>query len=208
MRIGICEDHPFTRSTLAASISHGGLDVQFECGSSAEAIDLAAEHHPDAMLIDLHLGSGPSGLDLARALRRSDPGLGLVFLTSFESPKLLTQSTLGLPSGSRYLIKKDIASIEAIIAELRASVATKSKPTKVGSAGVAGLTPRQVEVLSRLALGETNQEIATKLSIELKTVEGLISRAAKSLGLEPNQSMNQRVQMARAYLRATGDLRD
>lgn len=208
MRIGICEDDPFTRSTLAASLSHAGVHVLFDCGSSAEAIELAARHNPDAMLIDLHLGTGPSGLDLARALRRTLPGLGLVFLTSFESPKLLTRSTLGLPSGSRYLIKREIASVDSIVMELENSLAPKSKSTKIGTGGVAGLTPRQVEVLSRLALGETNQEIASRLNIETKTVEGLISRAAKSLGLEPNQSLNQRVQMARAFLRATGELRE
>lgn len=207
IKVGVCEDDPFTRSTLEASLAHSDLEVSFGAGSAADAIELAQKHSPHAMLIDLHLGTGPSGLDLARALRRRFPSIGLVFLTSFESPRLLSSGNPDLPSGARYVIKGEIGSVEQIVTELQASLRVSSKPSSFAEGVSSRLTARQLEVLQLIAEGATNADISSALQIKEKSLEGTIRRICRALGIESRQNANQRVQMARAYLKATGSLR-
>lgn len=208
LKVGICEDDPFTRSTLEASLAHSDVEVCFAVGTTSEAIKGVQGSAPHAVLIDMHLGKGPTGLDLARALRRDHPGIGLVFLTSFESPRLLVTGRADLPSGSRYLVKREIESVNQILAAIQESLKSNQKTTAVSGGATGSLTQRQLEVLRLIAQGKTNVDIAEELHIELKTVEGAVNRIAKNLGLESRQNTNQRVQMARAYLRASGELRD
>lgn len=208
IKVGICEDDPFTRSTLEASLRHSQVDVSFVSSNAAEAIVLFEQYKPHCMLIDLHLGAGPTGLDLARGLRRANLNLGLVFLTSFESPKILVTGKFDLPSGSRYLVKRDIESVDQIVSELQASLRIGDRPKLPFLGPTSKLTARQLEVLRLIAQGTTNSEIASMLHLQPKTVEGTVSRISKSLGIVAQQNSNQRVQMARAYLRATGELRD
>lgn len=208
LKVGICEDDPFTRSTLEASLAHSDVEVCFAVGTTSEAIKGAQGSTPHAVLIDMHLGKGPTGLDLARALRRDHPGIGLVFLTSFESPRLLVTGRADLPSGSRYLVKREIESVNQILAAIQESLKANQKTTAVSGGATGSLTQRQLEVLRLIAQGKTNVDIAEELHIELKTVEGAVNRIAKNLGIESRQNTNQRVQMARAYLRASGELRD
>lgn len=206
IRIGICEDDPFTLSTLQASLINSNLEVIFAVRSAAEAAKCAQETSPAAVIIDLHLGNGPSGLDLARALRRQNLQVGLVFLTSFESPRLLLGKGSELPADSAYLVKRDVASIAQIVAAVNDSIERKPK-SKTWRERTASLTDRQIEVLQLVAEGASNQEIAMQLGIEIKSVEGAIRRIARSMGIEANQTLNQRVHMARVYLKASGDLR-
>lgn len=208
LRVGICEDDPFTRSTLEASLAHSDVDVCFATGSTADAIAGVASHHPHAVLIDMHLGKGPTGLDLARALRRTNPSIGLVFLTSFESPRLLVTGRADLPAGSQYLVKREIESVNQILAAVQESLKRKINSSRRDSGLTASLTERQLEVLRLVAQGKTNLDIAESLHIELKTVEGAVMRIAKNLGIESRQTTNQRVQMARAFLKASGELRE
>ena len=66
------------------------------------------------------------------------------------------------------------------------------------------MTDHQLDVLRLVAMGASNSEIAARLSLDSKSVEGVTRRISKALGIKSDQNNNQRVQMARAYLRATG----
>mgnify|MGYP000459165123 CR=1 FL=1 len=204
MRIGICEDDPFTLATLDASLVAKEVEVVFAETSAPNALEKFSELTPHAVLIDLHLGSGPTGLDLAKSLRGISPSVGLVFLTSFESPRLLDRSFEELPAGSQYLNKQELASVDQILHALQNSVSKNRKSTFVESSDVAGLTNRQLEVLEMIANGKSNQQIAKQLALSAKAVEGISLRIAKRLGTKNDQSGNQRIQMAKAYLRSIG----
>ena len=208
IRVGLCEDDPFTRSTLEASLTLSELEVVFGAGSATETMALVESTRPHAVVIDLHLGEGPNGLDLARAIRSKNPEIGIVFLTSFESPGVLANSNVQLPSGSQYLVKRDIKSVDEIVHAIQSAIRKRPSSSKVIGGLSQQLTERQIEVLRLVSEGMTNQEIAAQLSIEPKTVEGVIRRIGKNLGIESRQNANQRVHMARAYLKATGALRD
>lgn len=207
MRVGICEDDSFTRSTLEAALRFEGVEVVFAAGSAAEAMSSHSKSKPHAMLIDLHLGDGPNGLELARELRKTDLALGIVFLSSLESPKLLDKMRLGMPSRAQFIKKDSIANVGELVSALQRSLRGKgSSNTSQGL--VSELTNRQLEVLEMVAKGQSNQEIAEQLGVSQKGVEAVVSRIAKQLQINSVQSSNQRVQMAKAYIRAIGGVRD
>jgi DNA-binding NarL/FixJ family response regulator len=207
LKLGICEDDSFTRSTLEAALRFEGLEVLFSAGSAAEAQKFFLKNPPHAMLIDLHLGQGPNGLELARELRKQKLNLGIVFLSSLESPKLLDRMRLGLPSGAQFLKKEAISNVAELVSALQKSLKIGGAATP-SSGLVSELTPRQLEVLELVANGKSNQEIAQLLGVTGKSIEALVTRIAKHLEIAGAQSSNQRVQMAKAYIRAIGGIRD
>ncbi len=206
LKLGICEDDPFTLATLSAAISFRDVDVVFSVSDPAEAVAEFKKFRPHAVLIDLHLGDGPTGLDVARAIRRQGPEVGIVFLTSFESPKLIEKNFTGVPSGSQYLTKRDVGSVEEILQAVQRSIAVERKTNVPESGKLTKLTKHQLSVLEILAKGGTNAEIAAQLEVDSKSVEPVIRRIAGRLGISSEQNKNQRIQMARAYLRGIGRL--
>lgn len=206
LKLGICEDDPFTLATLTAAISFRDVDVVFSVSDPSEAIADFKSLRPHAVLIDLHLGDGPTGLDLARAIRREAPEVGIVFLTSFESPKLIEKNFTGVPSGSQYLTKRDVESVEEILQAIQLSIGKERKTNVPDMGKLTKLTNHQLSVLELLAQGGTNAEIAAQLELDSKSVEPVIRRIADRLGIKSEQNKNQRIQMARAYLRGIGRL--
>ena len=204
MKLGICEDDPFTLSTLSASLTAEGVEVVFAENNAADALNQFEKTSPNAVIIDLHLGEGPTGLDLSRQMRAKNPSVGIVYLTSFESPKLLDKSFIGFPSGAQYLNKREIGSIQEILSAVQLAISKNRSSSELKPSNLAALTARQLEVLEHLADGWTNQEIAKKLQLSPKTVEGTVLRIAKRLNLQADPNTNQRIQMAKAYLRGIG----
>ena len=199
------EDDALTRLAIVAALSSRGLQVVTEADSGAQALAKVAEHAVDVAVLDLHLGSGPSGLDVAHALRRKNPGIGLVFLTSFDDPRLLDPSIQHLPGGSQYLTKSSIRDIETLLRAVDLATQGIGKTAKPGVlGGLSVLTNTQVETLRLLADGLSNSEIAKKRFVTERSVEVAISRIAKALGLSPDATRNQRVHMAKVYFRSVG----
>ena len=208
LRVGICEDDPFTLATLTASLSFEDVEVVISSADPNEVLELISDARPNAMLIDLHLGDGPTGLDLSKSIRAKYPEIGIVYLTSFESPKLLDKDFSGFPSGSQYLNKREISSVQQILQAVQKSIAKDRSSSVMHATGVSKLTNRQIEVLKMVAEGHTNNEIANRLGLNTKTVEGINLRIAKNLKLQEDQNKNQRIQMAKAYLRSIGRLHE
>lgn len=207
LSVGLCEDDSFTLATLEAALKHEGVEVLFAAKTAPEALEKFAKSKPHAMLIDLHLGDGPNGLELAREIRQRSLETGITFLSSFESPKLLDKMKLGMPAGSQFLKKDSISNVSELISALQRSLRAKSSTGSPGGL-VSSLTTRQLEVLECIAAGESNQEIAKRFRVTQKSVEALVSRIAKQLQIAGTQSTNQRVQMTKAYIRAIGGVKE
>jgi two-component system nitrate/nitrite response regulator NarL len=200
----VIEDDDLTRVSLVAALASAGLSVIASAKTSAEAIDLAKKHFPHIALIDLHLGRGPTGVDVAHELRKNDPRIGIVFLTSFEDPRLISESK-PLPQGSQYLVKKDVSSIDVIAQAISSSLEGKNRriaPERPGS--MSQLSNVQLETLRLLAQGLSNTEIARRRQVTEKSIEASITRLLKSLNLPKAADSNQRVQLARLYFESQG----
>ena len=209
--IMVIEDDSFTRSTLCAALRSLGLNVVAESGSSREALVLGRTHMPSAALIDLDLGKGPTGIDLAIALRKIKRDIGIVFLTSYDDPRFLRPNLPLLPVGSQYLVKKSVAEIATVTRAIENAILS-AKQTGSGSRALQSgggvqlseLTSIQIETLRLVSQGLTNSEIAKQRFINVKSVEQTINRVAKILDLPQDVTHNQRVHMARVFFRSSG----
>lgn len=192
-----------TRSTMATALGASGLDVVCQASSASAAIAGFEAMGADVALIDLDLGGGPTGLDLAVALRERDPGVGLILLTSYDDPRLLDQGLPALPTGGRYLRKRQVSSVgdirEAIDQVLRNPSASAAESDRRSH----DLTDAQFSLLRDVARGMTNAQIAQARGVSLSAVEKAIRRLLASLGVSEAQG-NPRALLIGAYLRMSG----
>jgi DNA-binding NarL/FixJ family response regulator len=194
---------------LVSAIRTSGAEVAVESARPKALLNHLDNDEVDAAVLDLHLGKGPTGLDLALAVRAKAPGVGIVMLTSYEDPRLLQSKPSDLPTGTVYLIKKDVSdlttlmsAIQSAIDQTRNPLERRGSPRKHGS--LASLTNGQIELLRMMAQGLSNAEIAKRKFITEKAVELAISRLVKAMGIERDASQNQRVHIAKVYFRALG----
>jgi DNA-binding NarL/FixJ family response regulator len=200
----VIEDDDLMRVSLVAALASADVDVVASAKTSAEALELAHTLFPQVALVDLHLGRGPTGVDVAHELRKNDPRIGIVFLTSFEDPRLIAE-TKPLPQGSQYLLKKDVGSIDEIVGAITASLEGKNRriSTELPS-NMSQLSDVQLETLRLVAQGLSNTEIARRRQVTEKSIEASITRLLKSLNIPRDDGSNQRVQLARLYFESQG----
>ncbi len=164
----------------------------------AEAIRVSREHSPDVVLMEIRM-PGMDGIEATRHLARPGaPGPRVLILTTFDLDEYVYDA---LRAGASGFLLKDvtaerlfdavrvIAAGDALLGpsvtrRLIAEFATlQRRPDNRPAATLATLTPREVEVLRRLAEGLSNSEIAHRLSVTEETVKTHVSRILTKLGL-------------------------
>lgn len=201
----VVDDDPFTSSLLATGLSSLGWTVMGPASDAAGALALVdAANPPTAAVLDLDLGPGPDGIDLADALRERSPHVGVVLLTAYRTPRLYRPARYRVPLGLRVVSKADVRSLQHIDAELRAAIAAPHvvNPDVLAPAVTAEgvvLTDRQVQIMQLVADGMSNAAIAQRLDIAEASVEKAIARLIRRLGLAGEAAVNPRVVLARAY---------
>ena len=202
IRVLLVEDHDFTRTTVAASLRTEQCTVVASVPTARDALRAIGDHHVDCAVIDLNLGKGPNGLDLAHRLREDDPDLGIVLLTTFKDPRLLAGDERTLPAGAVYLVKDDVRSTsqlrEAIDTALDGVHAKTSRPTARSAARIP-LTNTQVEILRMVAAGLTNAEIAQRRGVSARAVQTAMTRILANAQIDPEPGVNPRVQLVKYY---------
>lgn len=198
----VIDDDDFTRVTVANALQSPEIDVVGTASNGRGAMSLVAKDRVDCAVTDLDLGAGPTGIDLAHGMRRINPVIRIVILTSFSDPRLLTSTTLVPPEGSTYLVKQSLSDFGFLVAAVLG--ASAGDPPLINPNESKPLSDSQTECLCLLAYGLTNAEIAKIRVVTEKSVERSISRLAQHFGIEANGSLNQRVGLARKYFTMTG----
>jgi DNA-binding NarL/FixJ family response regulator len=165
-------------------------------------VNLAAQHRPDVVLLDITMPV-MGGIEAARRIKQLRPETGVVVLTIHDSDEYLLES---IAAGVNGYVLKDVepaALVEAvrscargngylhpamaarILARLGASVALQLPQVRPQGRriGEEGLTPREFEVLELLAKGATNRDIARQLYISASTVKNHITSIFRKLGV-------------------------
>ncbi|MBX2997304.1 MAG: response regulator transcription factor [Caldilineaceae bacterium] len=184
---------PFREGMRAMLRRENELTLTGEAISGVEAIRMAIHLQPDVVLMDLHMPDG-NGIDATRAIVAQSPHIRVLVLTMFEDDDSVFAA---LQAGARgYLLKgADKAEIlrairavhsgeaifgPAIAQRLMGYFATLRRPAMV-QPPFPELTGREREILSMIAQGRTNQEIAADLVVSLKTVRNHVSNIFSKL---------------------------
>lgn len=202
-RLLVVDDDDFSRTTVAAALAGQGLEITATASGVVEAMAVDVSDI-DVAVLDLDLGEGPTGVDLAHALRRSNPAIGIVLLTSFSDPRLLASSVRDLPAGSTYVVKQSLRDIRILTEAVAAAALGDETAAAVPRVP---LSDAQVETLRLVAYGLSNAEIARVRVVTEKSVEQAIKRASIALDIESTPLSNQRVALARAFFSLTGATR-
>lgn len=204
----VVDDDAFTRTLVANLVSSLGFVVCGSAGSATDAMRLAIEHRPDVAVLDLDLGEGPTGIDLAVGLRRNDPGIALVMLSSYQDP-LWAGVRREVPRGARWVLKSDVDDAEVLERELVSALERPFAPAPRRSGDRRSpISEPQMEVLRLVAAGHTNAEIARRRSLTVDAVNKAISRLVRQLGIAVGDSANARVMLVREYHRMTRTVSD
>ncbi len=199
LRIVIADDQASVREGLVLLL--GGLpdiDVVGAAADGQQALELVAEHQPDAILLDLHMPV-LDGVGATRRLAAEHPGVAVVVLTTFADDDSVTEA---VQAGARSYLTKD-ADRTLIASALHAAAsgltvfdprahatllaAMAARPEAARSAAAPapapdGLTQREAEILALIARGLTNPEIAARLYLSSHTIKTHISRIFAKTG--------------------------
>ena len=161
----VVDDSDFARTLITGALCAAGFDVVAVSASASEAMSASKLHHPEVAVLDLNLGAGPNGIDLARALRRSDPAIGIVILTTYEDPRLLPIEPDSLPLGSHYLVKDSLTDIQLLVDAMTASLDQSRRQFITDPPLSDRLSDAQADTLRMVAEGLSNAEIARKIQV-------------------------------------------
>jgi DNA-binding NarL/FixJ family response regulator len=205
-RIVLVENDPFTLAALTDALAYQRCSVVGAFTTAREALATQAELDPQVAVVDLDLGVGPTGIDLAHALRARQPDIGIVILSSYQDPRLAAPHHPEPPYGTSYLSKQDITNIRQVLEQV---LATAHAPLRHRSSGTHSLPPMsqtQRDVLSQIAAGMSTQAIAEERGVSAKAVEQTISKLYELFKVPHDSATNQRVRLVRAYLELSGKL--
>jgi DNA-binding NarL/FixJ family response regulator len=187
-KVLLVDDHDLIRKGLRHAFERDrSFDVVGEASSAAEAIRQAGALNPDVVIMDLRLAENSSGLEATRALRKSNPAMGIVVLTMYTGDDQLFGA---LEAGASAYVEKT-APADDVVAAARHAASAPSSFTADGLADAmkrrlspAGpqLSPRESQVLRLLAEGMSVAGIARQLYVSESTAKTHISKLYEKLG--------------------------
>jgi DNA-binding NarL/FixJ family response regulator len=198
----VVEDNTFMRALISDLLVSLGFEVEAVESASA-AVKAAARFDPDAAILDVELGAGPNGFDLARILRETAPEIGLVFLTNIPEPKTIGVDNRSIPKDAAYLVKDSVGDIELLLKAIKASMRGRVGQELRHDRDVhslSNLSRSQLDLLHLAALGLSNTEIAARRGTTVRAVENLFKRAIDSAGIEVGPGEHGRVLAVRKYI--------
>ena len=186
-RILVVDDHPIVLDGVSALASQvPGIEVAGYARTGRAAISQAMALQPDVVLLDLRLPD-MLGSEVARALRSKIPSARIIVFTAFPDHAGIEAA---LAAGADEVVVKD-ASRTDLIEAIRHVSHDKHQPAQAmihfqqerqAKQARSGLTRREYDVVRRLAIGETNAEIACALKLSPNTVKTYVQIALQKLG--------------------------
>ena len=184
IRVLSVDDHPLLSEGIAAIInSQADMMVVSQAATGTEAIQQYRELQPDVTLMDLRLPD-VSGIDAMIAIRTEFPEARIIVLTTFEGDVEIQRA---LQAGARAYLLKNMPPSEILDVIRQVRAGKKRVPPEVAAQlaehmSDEELTPREVEVLRKIAEGNRNRDIAELLFISEETVKVHIKHIMDKLG--------------------------
>ncbi|WP_405668498.1 response regulator transcription factor [Streptomyces sp. NBC_01166] len=202
-RVLIADDEPMIRAGVRAVLSTDpDIEIVAEAGDGHEAVELVRLHRPDVAVLDVRMPR-TDGIEAAAEISRTVPATGIIMLTTFGEddyilralgcgaagfliksgePEELLAGVRAVADGAAYLSPKVAARVVAHLAS--GGTGARAGRRAAAREKVAGLTPREREVLSFLGSGLSNGQIARRLHVVEGTVKAHVSSVLSRLGVE------------------------
>jgi DNA-binding NarL/FixJ family response regulator len=200
----VVENEDFLRSLIADALEKAGFIVA-TAANGLDAKRLISSVDPDALILDIDLGHGPTGLDVAAQISLTTPEVGIVFLTDLPDPRFAREKH-EVKKNQAYLNKKLLADsavlVEAIEAVLLETGIDDFRHDKLEGRPLANLSRTQLQILKLLSEGKTNQQIADARGRSLSATESAVTRTLEELDIPKDAEVNVRVVATRKYFEA------
>ena len=214
MRLAIAEDSGLFRSSLALLLEASGAQVVASVRSGAELLAAIGTRPLDAVILDIRMPPTftDEGIRTAAELRRLQPAVGILVLSTYAETSYASQLLETVPTGVGYLLKDNVTDAGTLIDGL-AKVAdgeTVIDPTIIRRllqrnrrpGPMDSLNERERDVLRHMAEGRSNLGIAKELHLSPRTVEAHVTSIFMRLGLDQAETENNRVRAVLTFLRS------
>jgi DNA-binding NarL/FixJ family response regulator len=214
IRIALADDAVLLREALATALAAAGFEVVGQAADVAELMALLERDLPDVVVLDVRMPPTHTteGLEAARRIRAAYPRVAILVLSQYVETRYAVDLLREDPAGIGYLLKERVTRVADLAEAVRrvAGGGSVIDPEVVSRllgrqrvhSPLDELTPREREILGLMAEGRSNQAIADRLVLELKTIEGHVRAIFSKLGLEPASEDHRRVLAVLAYLRS------
>lgn len=213
-RVVVAEDSLLMRVGVVQLLCDAGFDVVGEAGNGDELLRHVREQRPDVAVIDIRMPPDfvDEGLQAALVTRVELPDVGVVILSQRVEEGLADRLLGDRPSGVGYLLKDRVlepASFAEAVRQvayggsvLDPQVVAEMLAGRRSDGPLQRLSPREHDVLARMAQGQSNQAIADALDMGERAVERYVSRIFSKLELAKGVDAHRRVLAVLAYLSA------
>ena len=214
MRVVIAEDAVLLREGIASLLRDAGHSVVGLAGSAEELLTIVEETRPNVAIVDIRMPPEQSdeGLRAAAAIRaRHGDAIGILILSQYAEAGFAMRALEVGRSGTGYLLKERVRDVGELIDALERvarggfvvdpEVVARLVERSTNTEALGALSEREREVLALMAQGRSNQAVAERLSLAVKTVEANVASIFSKLGLEPAPEDHRRVLAVLAYLR-------
>ena len=192
IRILIADDHAVLRAGVRSMVQNTEIEVIAEAADGNQALQLALEHRPDLVLLDVRMPES-DGIACLGRLRAELPNMPVLMFSAYDNPTYIAR-TVALGAAG-FLVKT--ASRDELLLAIRSAAAGESIWTREELRRVTGalstprvavdlevpLTKRESEVLKQFALGLSNKEIAQALGISYETVKEHVQHILRKVGV-------------------------
>ena len=215
IRLVLAEDHYLVREGVRRLLdAQPEIEVVAVCGDLDSLLHAVDQESPDVVVTDVRMPPGGSdeGIQAARRLRATKPGLGVVVLSQYANPSYALALLDTGSAGRAYLLKERVNDPEQLVAAIRAVAEGGSlidpkvveglvaQRSRAAASPLNALTARERDVLRKMAEGENNAAIAADLVVTERSVEKVINSIFMKLGLTWEPAVHKRVKAVILYL--------
>jgi DNA-binding NarL/FixJ family response regulator len=212
VRVVIAEDLALLRDGLTRLLRDNGFDVVGAVWDAEALLDAVTRERPEIAIVDIRLPPTfrDEGVRAALELREQAPDTAILVVSQYVEPTYATELLADGRGGVGYLLKDRIMDVDDFVDAVRrvANGGTALDPEVVAQlfsrqkphGPLEALTPRELEVLARMAEGRSNAAIAEDLVLTVGAVEKHIANILMKLRLPPSESDHRRVLAVLTYL--------